>query len=535
MQLCCISYAIFYICVQKYKLIKMKKLLVFILVISVAFAKAQDVKITWGPDYKKDGGMFTMLRYGGHTDQAYYVVEQSAKNTKLFFFDFNHKQLGEQEIEYKYGKSDLTVEDIYTTKSGNYFLMTGFDKKEDKSIITYTTPTKSNSLNTNFTKILEYNYNYKQPFGFMGFVINGNFDSDIEGSYMSYDSTKILYMYSQGLQDAKSTNQKISFLVMDDKMKVLYKVNKTLSYPDKRFDLIDNSILNNGDAYFAARQYENDKDRKTPNYKFHIIKITAANVYKDILIKLNDAAPLSGSVVDMENGNVMVVGSYTNITNNKSLRANGTYTVIINTDGTVIASNIFPFSGEVKEELFGENEKKANKGAMAFKAKRILFDRTNKTVTICFEKDYITTTTTTTSSGTRTTTYYHTDDIIVARFDQNGKRDFESIIDKKFTFANTNHFNSFSFCEYNNKYYFLFNDAKSISERKEADVSGRIITDLVVMEKNGKIISRKTLFGNKDIDMLFAPKLSDHLWKNEVLIHGSFKKHYKYGTLYLPE
>ena len=42
-------------------------------------------------------------------------------------------------------------------------------------------------------------------------------------------------------------------------------------------------------------------------------------------------------------------------------------------------------------------------------------------------------------------------------------------------------------------------------------------------------------FGNKDIDMLFAPKLSDHLWKNEVLIHGSLKKHYKYGILYLPE
>ena len=116
-----------------------------------------------------------------------------------------------------------------------------------------------------------------------------------------------------------------------------------------------------------------------------------------------------------------------------------------------------------------------------------------------------------------------------------GKREFESVIDKKFTFPNTNHFNSFNFSEYNGNYYFLFNDAKTLSERKEADVSGRIVTDLVKMDKNGKIIFRKTLFGNKDIDMMFAPKLSDHLWKNEVLIHGSFKKHYKYGILYLPE
>jgi hypothetical protein len=513
----------------------MKKFLTVLVLLNSIAVFAQDVKITWGPDYKKDGGMFTLLRYGGHTDKAYYVVEQSMKNTKMFFFDFKHNALGEQEIDYKFGKSDLTLEDVYTTKSGNYFFMTGIDKKEDKGIITYTTPTKSNNLNPNFTKILEYPYSFKQPFSFMGFGINMGFDSDVEGSFMSYDSSKVLYMYSQGLQDAKSVNQKVTFLVMDDKMKVLYKVNKTLSYTDKKFDLIDNSIMNNGDVYFAAKHYENDKDRKTPNYKFHILKITSANVYKDIIVKLNDAAPLSGSVVDLENGNIMVVGSYTNISNNKSLRANGTYSIVMNADGAIISNNIYPFSGDVKEELFGENEKKAEKGAMAFKVKRVMFDRTSKTVNICFEKDYITTTTTSTSSGTRTTIYYHTDDIIVARFALDGKREFESVIDKKFTFPNTNHFNSFNFSEYNGNYYFLFNDAKTMSERKEADVSGRIVTDLVKMDKNGKIIFRKTLFGNKDIDMMFAPKLSDHLWKNEVLIHGSFKKHYKYGILYLPE
>ncbi len=512
----------------------MNRLLTPFLLLLAAASLAQDVKIQWGPEYKKDGGMMSFLRYGGHTDKAYYVVEQSMKNTKLYFFDFKHNALGEQEIEYKYGKSDLTLEDVFATKSGNYFLMSGIDKKEDKGIITYTTPTKSNTLNTNFTKILEYPYDFKQPFAFAGIGINMGFDMDISGSTMSYDSSKVMYMYSQGLQDAKSVNQKISFLVMDDKMKVLYKVNKTLSYSDKTFDLIDNSVLSNGDVYFAAKHYANDKDRKTPNYKFHILKITSANVYKDIIIKLNDAAPLSGSVVDLENGNVMVVGSYTNISNNKSLRANGTYSVVLNLEGEVVSSNVYPFEGTVKEELFGESEKKADKGAVAFKAKKVMFDRTTKSVTICFEKDYITTTTVYTSSGTRTTTYYHTDDIIVARFDQNGKRDFESIIDKNFSFPNSNYYNSFSFSEYNGNYYFIFNDAKSLSERKEADVSGRIITDLVKMDKNGKIILRKTMFGNKDIDMMFAPKLSDHLWKNEVLIHGSLKKHYKYGILYLP-
>lgn len=514
----------------------MKKLLIAVLILNALVLPAQDVKIIWGPDYKKDGGMFTGLRYGGHTDKAYYVVEQSMKNTHLAIYDFKHNLLGEQDIEYKYGKSDLSLEDIYTTKSGNYFIMTGVDKKVDKGIITYTTPTNSNTLNTSFTKILEYPYSYKQPFGFMGIPVNMSFDSDIEGSYMSYDSTKILYMYSQGLQDTKSTNQKISFLVMDDNMKVLYKINKTLSYSDKKFDLTDNSVMSNGDVYFAAKHYENDKDRKTPNYKFHILKITAANEDKDIIVKLNNAAPLSGSIVDLENGDIMVVGSYTNISNNKSLTANGTYSIIINSNGEITSNNVYPFSGKVKEELFGESEKKAEKGAVAFKVKRVLFDRASKAVTICFEKDYVTTTTTVSSSGsTRTTNYYHTDDIIVARFNQNGKRDFESVIDKSFTFANTNHYNSFSFSEYNGNYYFIFNDAKTIGERKQTDVSGRIITDLVKMDKNGKTIFRKTLFGNKDIDMLFAPKLSDQLWKNEVLIHGSYKKHYKYGLLYLPE
>jgi hypothetical protein len=64
----------------------MKKLLTVLVLLASIAVFAQDVKITWGPDYKKDGGMFTLLRYGGHTDKAYYVVEQSMKNTKDVLF-----------------------------------------------------------------------------------------------------------------------------------------------------------------------------------------------------------------------------------------------------------------------------------------------------------------------------------------------------------------------------------------------------------------------------------------------------------------
>lgn len=520
----------------------MRKLITVLLSAISIIANAQELKINWGPEYKKEGAFYNFLRYGGHTDKAYYVVQQSLSESKLFIYDFKHNPIGKQDIKYKYGKNLLYLNDIVTTKSGNYFLMSSYDESQEKALFAYTMASKSNMLNTNYTKIYEYPFSYKKVVSFVKF--NKDLNNDVKGTTLSLDSSKVLYTYSENLFENKSNNQQVTFLALDNKMNILYKVNKSISFQDTKFDLTDNSISNTGDVYLVGKYYENDNDRKTPNYKYHILKFNAANEYKDILVNLKDAAPLNTTINDLENGNVIAVGTYTNTSNNKSLRANGTYSVIINSSGEVISSNIYPFSGVVKEELFGDNDKKAEKGAVKYKLKRVLLDKNTMSTTICLEKDYeiIKQKPSTGSTGFSSSsmsgniiTYYNTDDIIVVRFDISGKKEFETIIYKSFTFSDNDAYNSFFVTISNGNYYFIFNDAKTIGERKDADVSGKVVTDLLQMDKTGKIVSQKTLFGNKDIDMYFSPKLSVKLSKNEILIHGSHYRKYKYGIIYLPE
>ncbi|MFN8282711.1 MAG: hypothetical protein U0U67_05820 [Chitinophagales bacterium] len=510
----------------------MKKIILLSTVFCLFFAslKAQPFNIKWGPEYKKDGGMFSFLKFGGFTNSAYYVLTQGTRNTKIAVYDFNHNLIGEQDIEYKYGKSDVTVDDVIKTPAGNYFLLKGIDKKEDKGLIGYALPEKNNLISTNVTKIIEYPYNFKQPFGLFGFTFNTNFDSDAEGTFMSEDSSKVMITYSQGLQDAKSVNQKFSFMVMDAKMQKLFTVNKTLAYTDTKLDIIDYSILNNGDVYALAKHYANDKDRKTPNFKFMVFKFSKDGTMKEAQIKLNNAAALNGSVVAFDGGKIIVAGTYTNITNNKNMRANGTYCVSLNADGTPGVSNTFDFTQEVQDELFGNSERRKDKGAPAIKLKKVVMDDVAKTAVFFWEEDYYVVVQTSKSSYVR----YYSNEIIASKFNEDGKQEFSTLIDKEFSFTNTSVYNSFMYAHKNGYHYLIFNDFKSRAERKEIDADGKILTDMVKMDDNGKIVSRQTLFGNKDIEYYAAPRMSVQVSDGSILLQTTKGKKYQYGTLILP-
>lgn len=535
----------------------MNKITFILITLVVNILNAQDIKIDWGTEYKNESNkLINFVSYGGHTPKAYYVVERSLKTASVNIFNFNHNKISNQGIQLTYGKSAITPLDIINTKSGNYYILGGYDRKNEMAQIYYTNFTSSNTLNTNYKSIVEFSCGLSNAVSLFNpqYEISTtnaeSYVSSIEKSInknslysVSYDSTKVLIPYTSSTNNG---NVNLFYLVLDDKMNKVYDKNISLSYLKKKFKVLDNFVMNNGNIYVTAKYYENDKDRSTPNYKFHLIKATATG-QQDIELKLSDAAPLNANVLSLNNGNIIVLGTYTNISNNKDLRTNGFYSAIYDIDGNLISSNLYPFSGEVKDELFGSNENKADKGANAFAVKNIYFDNQTKTSSICIERVYKTEfklTKYTYSSNnsfskapqTNTTNIYHTDEIVVAKFDENGKQLFETLIDKKFYMdGNASNHNSFSFCVYNGNYYFLFNNFKGLLDKKEEDVNGKIVTDLVKIDTNGKIAFRKTLFANKDIGVILVPKMSDYLGDNKLLIYGSKIKSYKYGTLFLPE
>jgi len=537
----------------------MKKNLFFLLITFViSIVNAQDIQINWGPEYKNESNkLISFVSYGGHTSKAYYVVERSLKTASLSIYNFNFNRIANQEIQLTYGKSAITPLDIINTKSGNYYILGGYDRKDKTSQIYYTNFTPSNTLNTNYKSIVEFPCNINDavslfnPQSEIFLTSRESYVNSVEKSVnknslfsVSYDSTKVLIPYTSSTNS--NDNVVLSYLVLDDKMNKVFDKKISLSYQKKNFKVLDNFVMDNGDIYVTAKHYENDKDRATPNYKFYIIKMNEKE-QKNIELKLSNAAPLNANVLNLNNGNIIILGTYTNISNNKDLWTNGFYSAVYNTEGNLISSNTFPFSEEVKDEIFNNNENKIDKGAKAFVVKNIYFDKQSKTASICIEKvyktefkltkySYASNNTFSKQPQTNLTNIYHSDEIVVAKFDENGKQLFETFIDKRFYMEESmNNHNSFSFCVNNGNYYFLFNNYKGLLEKKEADVNGKIVTDLVKVDENGKIVFRKTLFANKDVGVILVPKMSDYLGNKQLLIYGSKNKGYKYGTLSLPD
>jgi hypothetical protein len=121
----------------------------------------------------------------------------------------------------------------------------------------------------------------------------------------------------------------------------------------------------------------------------------------------------------------------------------------------------------------------------------------------------------------------------VVKFNADGTLAFESFIEKQFSYPSTNAYNHIYFTEYGGNYYFLFNNRKNTAGDKGADTKGMVITDLVKIDSSGNIVSRKSIFANKNTDMLFSPGSSQDMKNGKLLIYGRRGTNYRFGTINL--
>ena len=63
-----------------------------LIIIAIIFAtqdsySQQQAKIDWGPEYKKDGGMFTWNRLIGNDDKYFYVLSKPSKDPEIYKYN----------------------------------------------------------------------------------------------------------------------------------------------------------------------------------------------------------------------------------------------------------------------------------------------------------------------------------------------------------------------------------------------------------------------------------------------------------------
>lgn len=491
---------------------------------------AQQYKPTWGPSYKKEGGIFGDFELIGLEGDHYYMLMRPKKSNTLLKYDLNHKLVSNQKLDLKYGKEKITLQKLIRTRKGAFGYMTDYDPSKKKWQV-FATPFNDGSFGK-VKRVLTHDFTYRVKFiGFgFGYTNQDNEETMIE----SEDGSHVGYTSILSSSDSKK-NEQLAIAVFDENLDIKWKKIQRFRYKDKKIEITQSIVSNNGVVYVLAKVItpKSKKKGSLPRYDYKAFKITEEGM-KEFNIKLGgtNIAPLSLSLFLPDDEHEFVMsGIYTDAEKKSGVKgvffASGDSETGINNTKTV------KFDQEIIDLFATKKEKKKNRGINNnFKIENVVQHR-DGTVSLVIEERYVTSTTTMDSKGRWDTDYvYHSNGIIIPRFTLDGELVKIQKIDKSFKSADY-YDTSYSIAVYNNKIYLVYNDQKSRGERKEMKGKrGWIYTDMVVVDENGDIEFEETIFNSKEIKMFFIPSLSDY--SNDVLLIGTYVgKKYAFGTIKL--
>ena len=101
---------------------------------------------------------------------------------------------------------------------------------------------------------------------------------------------------------------------------------------------------------------------------------------------------------------------------------------------------------------------------------------------------------------------YVSDDIVIPIFDSNGNLVVTNYVTRRFE-SNQELFSNYALAESDSHYFIIYNNTKSRKEVKELGLSGRIFTDMLVLNKTGKVENRITMISERDDNFSFTPRI----------------------------
>ena len=508
---------------------KITLLLACLLLTSYSFGQ---MKVKWGPVYKNEGA-FTKFYLAGGDVNNYYLLMRPKKDNTLLKFNYNHNLVGETPITFEYNGDNLMLKEFIHTKTKTFGVFTDYDKKLNAFTIQ-----AAEFSGGKFSPIKEIaRQPYLIQYKYFYYFALGKTDNDETGGFsVSADSSYVATIQTLSSKE-KSQADQISVIVFDENMQVKWQKIQDFPYKDKKLDIHDFVVSNNGDVYIAATL---DIDRKNkgvgmPDYSCKIFRITN-DKFQDFSIELKgrNVASSIGLFVSSNNEDVYF-GGFSMDRDNGTKGDNGTFFGKLNVTSEKITATAHPFSKAFLDGLVGEIGIDKGNGVKRFIIKDFV-SFPDGSFSFVAEKYFEFTTSSSSANATNTVTTYYTNEIIVPRFEENGVLRNIVKIDKEY--RNTKPmYTSYCLASYNNKLFLLYNDTKTKGEittngSKPTYSALNLISDLAIIGADGQIESTKTLFANNESNGDYSPKFSRQF--GDKLIICNFKgAEYQYGTLIL--
>lgn len=376
----------------------------------------------------------------------------------------------------------------------------------------------------------------------------------------SKDSTKLLFRAVSD-HDDKEDNFGLFLSVMDENMNVSWSRKYSLDYTEEQVTVLATLLKNDGSVYLLAKVYEgnrakeskkNDKRKSVAAYEMKLFHFTKADeTAREYQLRMGDSYIRGASLATDKNDNLKCAGFYSN-TKNGSIQ--GVFYLQLGLDGSITASSKKEFSIEDLKKFGEKNTDKDRTGDVgleeSFKFSEFKV-RDDGSAVVVAEENYVVETIRYNERPnyrtSYTTTYrYYSKDIIILTINTQGEIERVSAIPKLQMGVNTKYFISYVSMIHGDDVVFFYNEDKDNMEKpvnnpkpKMVNNFNECITVMTTLTPDGEL-TRKQLFGTKDVASLFVPDDSSAFGNNSLFfvsikprLFG--KTNFYMGTVTLPD
>jgi len=340
-------------------------------------AVAQDTEVTtkWGANFVPNVKN-SLHTYLGEDENSYYLLTDA---TVVYTLEKYNKETFEHEASKPLNRRG--IKSIFSLGGETYFYGYEYEKDQEKGNGFY-----------RFEKS-------KMAFEFVAGQIEGVSFDKLDSRRTSPDESKILFAF-KGSYNKKEKTRDYQLLVIDDRLKTLWKKKITIPYISDF--TVDFTIDNEGNVYTASREWHKDRKKKDKTAYNYVVMKSSADKEKRFVVNMNGYFYHKCKMLTDKNNNLLVVGFYTDRANEKNT---GGYYFSMNNSFDA-AENI----SYQQMELFYGKKKKLHERYDDYNFGRPLYGE-NGDIAICSELNIIVTyeSASTSTSASKTTKYLFLD------------------------------------------------------------------------------------------------------------------------------
>ncbi|WP_348723291.1 hypothetical protein [Tenacibaculum sp. 190524A05c] len=448
-----------------------------------------------------------------------YVVRslESGKSLLLNVFDENFKLL--QSYEHKLKRRHRVTG---TFLDGEHFgFIEYFRNKKEKKVEANLYLSSKEKLEFTKMKIFEIDSD-SYPSFFKSLFSSSRIDDNFRGNFSSSDSNSH-FVFNIDSDSKKNESHKI--LVFNNQFEKLWDKEFELPYQDKRFDLQDVIVSDDGIVYVLGKVFPKNGGG---NYHYELFKLTKDNT-TSVKLEIGDHFLASLELFITPEDRLNCIGFYSEVSD---FRFKGVCSFFVNS--TTLEKegvNYSPFTEQFMIDKYGKS-KDRELGNIHFK--NISYSDDGGTI-VTAEEFFITTSFVQNQYGGFQRTFYNFDDIITLKLDIDGKLLWARNINKAQTSENySDPLMSFGTAQYMNNEYLILNAHKKMGELSGGRIKFResflwkaskrnTNLYLVKLKPDGEY-TYSTLLKNKDEVTVFNCRYAEQVSDNELILYGQRRR-----------